>query len=107
MTELNANAIPVGSVIITPAEMYREMQDIGRKVDRLTLVIDPALDTLRTAVTETRAHMEVMVAERRTEDAKLDGRVRALENWRWFVLGIAVVFGPVGGYALSVLLGGR
>lgn len=107
MTEMRADLIPGGSVIITPTKMYEEMQEIGRKVDRLTTVIDPSLDTLRTAVTETRAHMEVMVAERRTEDAKLDGRVRALENWRWFVLGVAVVFGPVGGYALSVVLGGR
>lgn len=38
---------PQGSVIITPTKMYEEMQDISKKVDHLTSVVDPAIANLR------------------------------------------------------------
>lgn len=87
--------IPEGAVIITPNEMYREMQNIGKSVERLANMIDPALAELRADVVEARA-----------QSAALDTRVRVLENWRWFVLGVAGVFAPAGGFLLSYLFGG-
>jgi hypothetical protein len=87
--------LPEGAVIITPNEMYREMQDIGRKVDHITAVIDPALAT-----------MQEGVAANRERIAQLDGRVRALENWRWFVLGIAALGAPAVAAVVSVILSG-
>lgn len=47
--------IPQGSVIITPTDMYREMQEIGKKVDHLASVVDPAIAQLRETATENRA----------------------------------------------------
>jgi hypothetical protein len=86
--------LPEGSVIITPNEMYREMQDIGRKVDHISAVIDPTL----TAVQEGQA-------SNRERIAKLEGQVAALQNWRWFVLGIAAIGAPAVAALVSLLLG--
>jgi hypothetical protein len=99
--------LPPGSVIITPNQMYAEMQDIGRKVDHLADIVDPAIAQLRTDITEVEKHVAVITAERKAAVEALDRRIRGLENWRWFVLGIAAVFGPAGGYALTVLFGGK
>lgn len=87
--------LPDGSVIITPNEVYREMQEIARKVDNLATIVDPALQQLRVDVTATQ-----------TSAQALSLRVAALENWRWFVLGIAAVGGPFGGVVLARLFGG-
>jgi len=43
MESIPQSAIPQGSVLITPNEMYREIQAIGKKVDHLSTVVDPAL----------------------------------------------------------------
>lgn len=51
-------AIPQGSVIITPSDMYKEMQDIGKKVDHLTAVVDPAFAQVRTDVAYNRSEIE-------------------------------------------------
>lgn len=103
--------LPIGSVVITPNEMYKEMQDIGRKVDHLTSVLDPAIAQLRSEITDTRTQITVITAERKTAVAALDLRVRAVENWRWFVLGISTVISVVGSAAvvalMSTLVGGK
>jgi hypothetical protein len=95
MTGTPSPVLPEGSVVITPNEMYREMQDIGRKVDHITAVIDPALATVQEGVSANRERI-----------AALDGRVRALENWRWFVLGIAALGAPAVAAVVSLILSG-
>jgi tetrahydromethanopterin S-methyltransferase subunit B len=91
----NGQMLPEGSVVITPNEMYREMQDIGRKVDHLTAAIDPSLATL-----------QANAAANRERIAELAGQVRALENWRWFVLGIAAIAAPATAAFTSLFLNG-
>lgn len=63
--------LPPGSVIITPTQMYVELQDMGKKLDHLASVIDPTLTTIRDDVKD---HEE---------------RVRSLERWRWVAFGVA------------------
>ena len=87
--------LPEGAVIITPNEMYREMQDIGRKVDHLTAVIDPSL-----------IQIQQSIAGNREAIGELRGQVRALENWRWFVLGIAAIAAPAAATFVSLLING-
>ena len=87
--------LPEGAVIITPNEMYREMQAIAKNVDRLATILDPSL-----------AEIRVDLVEVKTQVSSQDGRLRTLENWRWFVLGVAAVFGPAGGFLLSYIFGG-
>lgn len=87
-------SLPDGAVIITPNEMYREMQAIAKNVDRLATILDPSLAEIRVDVVELKAKAESQ-----------DGRLRTLENWRWFVLGVAGVFAPAGGFLLSYVFG--
>lgn len=39
--------IPDGSVVITPAQMYAEIQATRQAVDRLTSTVDPAMTEVR------------------------------------------------------------
>ena len=84
--------IPAGSAVITPNQMLAELHDVGRKVDHLASILDPALAELRKNVVEADKTLAV-----------LDGRMRVLENWRWFVLGISAVLGTMAGYGASLL----
>jgi len=100
-----------GSVIITPTKMYEEMQDIGRKVDHLSSVVDPALNKLREDIIAGRgehatiqAEIKVEESERKADVYKLDSRIRIVENWRWFVLGIAAVIGPAASILVSLVI---
>ena len=94
-------SLPEGAVIITPNEMYREMQAIAKNVDRLATILDPSLAQLRVDLIETGQRIVVVD----TKAAALDNRVRVLENWRWMVLGIATVIAPAGGFLLTYLFG--
>lgn len=105
--EANIQQVPQGSVIITPTKMYEEMQDIGKKVDHLTTVMDPALNTLRETVVELKGELAVAVAERKADVIKLDTRIRVLENWRWFVLGIAAIVSPAATVLIDLLIRGK
>src|SRR5262245_31917480 len=98
--------LPPGSAVITPNQMYAEMQEIGRKVDHLADIVDPSLARLAADITEVEKQIVAVVAERKTEHAVFDRRIVALEHWRWFVVGAAAGLGSVGGYALTTLLGG-
>lgn len=86
--------LPPGSAVITPNQMYAELHEVGRKVDRLASIVDPSLAQLRVDLGET---------DKRA--AALELRVRVLENWRWFVLGAAAVVGTATGYGASLLVG--
>jgi hypothetical protein len=44
-------------------------------------------------------------ASNRERIAKLEGQVAALQNWRWFVLGIAAIGAPAVAALVSLLLG--
>ncbi|MGH3735833.1 MAG: hypothetical protein ACRDT6_09470 [Micromonosporaceae bacterium] len=96
---------PAASVIITPTEMYREMQDIGRKVDHLASVVDPAMNTLREDITDLRRDLAVGTSQCLSDTKAMDVRVRSLEHWRWFVLGVAAIAGPAAGVVMARLLG--
>ena len=87
--------LPEGAVIITPNEMYREMQDIGRKVDHLTAVIDPSLMHLQTIGAENKANIQA-----------LNSRLVTLEHWRWFVLGVAAIAAAAVPTLVTLILNG-
>lgn len=67
--------MPPGSVIVTPGDMYTEIRDMGKKLDRLTTVIDPALTTIREDV------------------ADHESRLRSVEKRIWLMAGGAVAGG--------------
>jgi len=87
--------VPPGSAIITPNQMLAELHEVGKKVDHLVSVVDPALAELRKDLGETDKRATL-----------LEARVRVIENWRWFVLGAAAVVGTVTGYGASLLVVG-
>lgn len=87
--------VPRGAVVITPTEMYREMQEIGKKVDHLTSVLDPALTELRDDNAENKRAIET-----------LSGEVRRVDGRQKYVAGAAMAFGTVAGYIVKFVLGG-
>lgn len=110
---VHVSEIPHGSVVITPSQMYDLMQSTRDEVKHLTAIVDPALAEIRADVARNAERIETVTAERKTAveklhaaDEKLDGRVRALENWRWLVMGAATALGALGGWSLSSILGG-
>lgn len=86
--------LPAGSAVITPNQMYAELHEVGRKVEKLTNVIDPALAELRKDLDDTDKRASL-----------LEARVRAIEHWRFFVLGVSCVVGVIAGYGGSLLVG--
>lgn len=69
--------IPDGSVIITPTQMYSEIQSANAKIDHLTAIIDPAMQDMRHDV------------------ADHETRIRTLEMWRWKAAGVGAAVGAV------------
>lgn len=83
-------AVPEGSVVITPAEVYNEVRDLTREVRDLV--------TADKAEQRERAKLEARVDN-------LDTRVTALERKVWFVAGICAAVGGTAGSALANALG--
>lgn len=84
---------PDGSVIITPNEMFRELRDthdevkaLGSQIGALTQNVSHRVDELERAV------------------ARNQGRLEALERWRWMLAGAATAAGAVGAAAVDYLL---
>lgn len=74
--------MPSGSVIITPGQMYNEIQAMGKKLDHLAAVIDPAFSSIRDDVRELRdAHGDHEV------------RLRSIEKRLWLIGGAATAAG--------------
>lgn len=86
------HSLPAGSVVITPNDMFAEMRAIHDQVRDLAGKVDPALAELRRDV-----------AEAKTERSTIELRVRALENWRWFMAGLSAAAGATAGYAAAAL----
>ncbi|HEV2784703.1 MAG TPA: hypothetical protein VGX25_35410 [Actinophytocola sp.] len=76
--------VPPGSVVITPTELYKEMQGIDSKVDDIRADLKAVLP---------------MVPDHET-------RIRALEKRMWVMAGAATVLGGGLGKLISVWTGG-
>lgn len=75
--------IPQGSVVIPPIEMYKEIQDIGKKVDHLTSVVDPAIADIRNDIAEIKTdkvRMEVRISKVETKQAWMSGIFAAVST---------------------------
>lgn len=78
--------VPDGAVIITPQAQYQELVELRRSVDKLTTVVDPALNDLRA---KSNDH---------------EDRIRSLERRVWQALGACVVLSPGVGLLTNYLL---
>lgn len=85
--------IPEGSVIISPADVYSEVKMLTESVR--TLIAKDANDPL-----------PAVVAELRTETAKLNDRVRWLEQKVWMASGMAAALGGSVGALIAQRFGG-
>ena len=77
-----SGAMPPGSVIITPAQMYSEIRTMSEKVDHLAAVIDPALSTIREDLGEVRV-----------VQADHESRLRAIDRRLWLAAVVAAASG--------------
>lgn len=79
--------IPDGSVVITPGQMYTELQAMRKSVDNLATTVDPALNEIRRDVSDHETRMRIVEARyvSRVSVAWLAGTAIAL-------LGLLVTF---------------
>jgi len=87
MPEPTMHAVPEGAVIITPAQMYNEIQETRRSVDRLTSTIDPAMLDMRHDLADFGARLTALDV-RQAKDAN---RITVLETKlvaAWAMLGL-------------------
>lgn len=90
MTEHNPNPlVPDGSVVITPAQQYAELQLTRQAVERLTNTVDPALSEIRNDIHDVRDQM----ANQRVD---IDANTR----WRYMLTGALVLLSALVGYGL-------
>lgn len=65
------------------------------------------LRTQQVGLRDDLRELKISLAEtarlRREDDGEMDGRVRALENFRWWVLGAAAAAGTLGGIISRIL----
>lgn len=87
--------IPDGSVVITPMEVYREMQATHRAVQDVALKLDAAL------VETDRRLAAIDGPDGWRRDYEM--RLRALERWRWTVVGITTVLSAGVGAGATLL----
>lgn len=99
--------VPPGSAVITPAEMYREMQathlavtDMRGELREVMKVIPDHEERLR--VLEQRETGGEVVEEVQDHEARL----RSLERARWLIAGFAAGGGGLVGSVVTKLLGG-
>lgn len=85
--------IPDGSVIITPNEIFRELRDthdevksLGAQVSALTTNVSTRVDALE------------------RDSKEFDGRLAVLEQFRWKLLGAAVIVSGAASYGASLLI---
>jgi hypothetical protein len=76
--------IPPGSVVITPTELYKEMQGIDQKLDEVRVDLKPVLAAI----------------------PDHESRLRALERRMWIASGVAAVLGGGLGKMISAWTGG-
>lgn len=99
--------VPPGSAIVTPAEMYREMQAIHQGVVEIR-------GQLREVARVIPDHEERLRALEKREDSTEvlgdvqdhEARLRSLERARWLIAGFAAGGGGLVGSIVTKLLGG-
>lgn len=54
--------IPDGSVIITPTQMYTEIQAANAKIDHLTAILDPAVRDMQSDISDHETRIRTLEA---------------------------------------------
>ncbi len=89
--------IPDGSVIITPAQQYAELQATRKAVENLTSTIDPALNDIR-------GDLHDLAERQKAQQSQIDANTK----WRYMLAGALTLLSALVGYGLLNLsiLGG-
>lgn len=67
--------IPDGSVVITPAQMYRQIGDLAEAVRDLKGAVDPALTDIRHDVTDHETRIRTIEARKVVSPATLNAAI--------------------------------
>lgn len=82
--------IPDGSVVITPAQMYAEIQETRKSVDRLVTTVDPALSDLRADVARGQMSIDTLFSARNNHGNRLTA-IETKLNAAWAVITLLLV----------------
>jgi len=96
VTAESVGAMPAGSVVITPTDMYAEIRTMGRQIDHLADVLDPAITDIREDIRDVR-----------TVAADHEGRIRTIEQQMWRWVGMAAVCALVVSAAVAYIVSVR
>lgn len=80
------NGIPPGSVVIRPADMYDKIVATNESVQRLELVLTPAVQGMEHQV------------------SRLAERVDSLEKFKWIVIGVSAGLGGTFGGVIGAVV---
>ena len=77
------------------ALIHRDLKAINEKIDSLNRALDVVATVDKVVHTHTieLSHLNSEVKENTTDIRALEQRLSALENWRWYVLGIFLALG--------------
>jgi hypothetical protein len=105
--------IPEGSVIITPVEVYREMQNMSHAIQGISTKLDVAL-------TDNNRRVETLEKDSAAQDQQLrrlndtpqriedhEGRIRGLERWKWGVGGTVTLVSSGAAALVAKLVAGH
>lgn len=89
-------------------EMLHELRTVSERMATMTAQMEHAFSDMRADVVwgrENRARIELLERDHvsRAEHEKTCGRVAALENWRYWVLGVGAAVGALMAYAQHVI----
>lgn len=79
--------IPDGSVVITPAQMYGEIQETRKSVDRLVATVDPSLSDIRSDVDQHRHDIDKLFESRNRAREQLTA-INTKLNAAWAFIGL-------------------
>jgi hypothetical protein len=82
--------IPEGSVVVTPSQMYEEIKETRKAVDRLITTVDPALSDIRGDAAALTLAFHTHVAES-VKDASRLTVVETQLRAAWAVLGLLMI----------------
>lgn len=98
------SAAPMLALLKMPASDFPESPSAFTTHDREKLVeVATTLGFVNTTLVEIKTSMREGAQESRSDHKELEGRVRALENFRWWIVGAAAASGFAGQFVIKLL----
>ena len=96
MTEL-----PEGAIIVTPTDMYRQLQELAKDVHHITTLLDPSLANLHKEIAEAKSITKTLDIEMNKKVDDHEKRIRITERLIWKAAGATGLVSVLIGFAIA------